>query len=198
MSRGKHWSEDEIKYLKDNYDTKPPRLIANKLNRTQESVRVMIKKLNLSAYSVSNCDYITIWQLSSMINVTALTINNWINTYDDFPVVNKKYYSHVHKLIIFYEILPWLSNHQDLFNTIHMEKYVFGEEPEWLINKRKHDKLTIPKNSKLRYTSQECNMIMNLYKRGQSYNDIAKVLNRSPIAIKKKILALVQNQINHK
>ena len=193
MSRGKRWSEEELNYIKANYDIKSPRLIANKLNRNQESVRVILKRLNLSAYSVSNADYITISQLSKMINVTEKTINNWINTYDDFPIVNKVYYSYVHKLIVFYKLLPWLKNHQDLFNTLHMDKYIFGEEPDWLIAKRNHDKLNMAKNYKLRYTKEECRIIMTMYKRGKSYKEIATTLNRSPTAIKKKILALKQN-----
>ena len=80
--------------------------------------------------------------------------------------------------IRFIDLVNWLKNNQEKWDSRRVELFSLGEEPEWLNIKRKSDE-EIPINRFKKWNQYEDAQIICMYKQGKKHKDIALVLNRS-------------------
>lgn len=64
------------------------------------------------------------------------------------------------------DMLNWLENNQEKFDSRKIDFYALGSEPEWLQDKRKRDK-RLPRNRFKKWTQSENNLLMILYQKGK-------------------------------
>lgn len=74
----RHWSQDEVEYLRAYYGSKPMRSIARKLGRSHQAVRVHASKLGISAEHRDHVDAQTCDAWGAVLGVWSGTITSWI------------------------------------------------------------------------------------------------------------------------
>lgn len=89
-------------------------------------------------------------------------------------------------LIKFDDLVSFLRMHLDVWDSRRVGFYALGQEDEWLLKKREADKL-IPKRKFQKWSTFEDAQAINLFKKGLTYAEIGKELNRSSSSVEHRI-----------
>lgn len=189
MPKGRKWTSEEIEYLHESWGLKPVPSIAKYLNRTEIAVTTKAKRIGLGAASTAD-EFITARQASNLLGVDVHAVTDyWI------PKCGLKARKRVVRIsrkmtmIKFSDLVEWLKNNQDKWDSRRVELYALGMEEDWLKEKRKADmKLPIRRNYK--WTKQEDMIAIHMHKAGYTYKQIGDRLGRSKVAVKKRLSRL--------
>ena len=189
-SRGRDWKQSDIDQLIELWnDPKSGKYsMMNQMRRSWTSIRYKAMKLGLGPREYDT-EYLSMNDICQEMQVSFDRVSNWCK----IGLKRKKSKSGKTRwLIDVDDLLKFLENHQDLFNASLISKYLFYDEPDWLIEKRHKDSTYYPKELRLEYSNEDDKMIQNLFLRGKSDEYIAKELNRtsSAIAGRRRILGL--------
>jgi hypothetical protein len=83
------------------------------------------------------------------------------------------------------DMINWLKNNQEKFDSRKIEFYALGSEPTWLQEKREKDKL-LPRNRFKKWTKPETDLLMICHQKKMKQKDIAKMFGRSLNSIERK------------
>lgn len=184
----KRWSIEDIEMLKDMWGVRKLKYIAEKLGRTETAVALKAKRLGLgSAYTSS--EYLSANQVAEIVGIDRHCVGNWIKNYGlkgKKRVMRKEF---AMWLIKPKDLLKWLENNQDKWNTRKLELFALGQEPQWLKEKRKIDR-EVPKRRFQKWTRNEDLMAIQMFKRGYTCKEIGKHLNRSTNAAERRLSRL--------
>lgn len=115
-------------------------VIAKNTGHTETAVRLKAKRMGLGAMKDASY-YVCAREVSRMMGVDVHKVTDyWVRKYG---LKCKKIKSKKRTLWIFIninELIKFLENHQDLWDSRKVEMYAFGMEPEWLKEKRKRDR----------------------------------------------------------
>ena len=172
------WTKEEETYLSDFWGAKPIEYIAKKLKRTVFSLKVKAVRMRLGPMINNNYELITINDISELLNVSYdRIINKWMKLGLKLQKTkftnNASYYT-----IKWSELIEFLENNQDEWDSRNLEINMLGTEPNWLIEKRKRDKEENPLWYR-RWTEEEIDKAEELYKKGKTYKEISVIINRS-------------------
>jgi len=136
MGLGKKWSEKEIEYLDENWGKSTLVSLSTHLKRTKKAVVLKSKRLKLGASTRAD-EYLTANQVAVLLNINNHTVLRWIKYH--YLKANKKVllYKRRFFLIKHSDLLKWLENNQDKFDSRRIDYLNLGYEPEWLQKKRK-------------------------------------------------------------
>lgn len=186
----KYWTEEEINTLKDLWGTKTIPQIAKKMGRSINSIKIKSTRLKLGAFK-SNSEYLSVTQIARILNIDTHTIlDRWIEKYNlKFKLIAPSGIQKF-KYVNIDDLLEWLKNNQDKWNSTRLEEYGLGVEPKWLKDKRKKD-IEIPKRSYYKWTKAEDNKLIMYYRSGKlTYKQIGEKLNRSENAVDHRLARL--------
>ena len=114
------------------------------------------------------------------MNVSHNRVSNWLK----LGLKYKKNRSGRTKYLISQEdLLDFLKEHQDMFNASEISEYLFINEPDWLVKKRRSDLEYYTDNLRFEYTNEEDKIIVSMFKQGKSNAEIARSLKRTESAI---------------
>ena len=184
-----YWTDIEETFLKENWGMMSLESLAKRLNKSIISVRQKARRLKLGAMTNGDLSILKIDEVGDIMGVNRQTITN---TWTKFGlkirkrVITQKCYYYYIK---WDELLSFLKNNQDLWDSKRVEKYMLGEEYDWLKEKRIKDNNKTQLNIKP-YTPQEDIMILKLLKKKKTYDEIAKIINRTPRAIAMRVYVL--------
>lgn len=194
LGLGKYkWSEEDIRTLKSLYTKHNSKEIAKKLHRTDEEVKIQIKRLDL------NCD---IW------TYTTVEIADLLGT----RRTNVKYYHEAGHLKFrnngdsgkgknvsnTIEIKEFMEKHQDLWCAVKGYKALelFKDKPKWLQEKIEKDKSTGGRKNNRHWSDEEDKKLQELYE-GMEYmstSEISEIMGRSERSIKQRCNVLFLNR----
>ena len=180
------WTNKDINYLRTNYGVISIEKIAKTLNR---SVLAITHKANdLKLGDPVNMD-MSILRINDVCDIMGVSRNTVINYWARLGLKIKKRRLSSKKFIYVIEwpdLLSFLKNNLDVWDSRRVDLYMLGEEYPWLKIKREKDSILAIHFK--RYTYKEDILILKLFKSGKTYKEIAEILNRTPKAIKSRIL----------
>lgn len=135
------WTEDEIKYLKENWGNMPICTLKRKLNkRTKDAIKIKATRLGLGGAKTNSYKYITACQAAKLLGVDRHKILRWINE----GKIKAKFQTLCREqkwwCIEYDYFIKWLEKNQSLYDASRIEEYSLGFEYDWLIKKRITDK----------------------------------------------------------
>lgn len=186
MAQTRNWTEKEKEYLREKYGEMPVPNIARNLKRSIDAVSQKAKHEGLGKQSEAGI-LITANQTAKLIGIDLhVIIDYWIPKYGlKFKQTNLKRNGKT-KIIKMDDLIKWLENNQDIWDSRKLELYALGQEYDWLILKRKKDMLK-PQREKLLWTPTEDATAISMYKRGITNKQIGFALNRSEMGVKKRL-----------
>lgn len=190
MRYGKTWTKEEDLFLEDKVGKWKLETIAEKLGRTVFAVETRMERLGISS-TVLESGKITASELAKSCGVESKTVyNNWIKK-KGLPAIRK-----VTKLKARFWLIDidkfwkWAEQNKDLIDFTRVKDYVLLPQPDWVEMERKRDYKTIPKRKRAKWTKEEENRVIWMYKNNCSFREIAKALQRSETAIRRKVSRL--------
>lgn len=176
----KNWTKEEEEILKELWGDKTPSSIAKKLKRTETAIVIRAKRLKLGPYCQ---EYLTFNNIADLVGMDPHCISEtWKNKGLKYKKYKNKYLVKVENL------LKFMKENQDLWDSRKLEPLIFGKEPKWLKEKRKFDK-TQPKNKFVKWTPTQDNMLIT-YLRKYNYEEIGELLGRSRSSIERRVARL--------
>lgn len=183
------WTKEEEDYLYECWGQYTIEKIASNMKRTVFSVRVKATKMGLGCMSHTNIDQISVATISSILNIrTERITDTWIK-YGLKLRKKKVTKSYGYYCIDIDELMLFLKEYQDLWDSRNLEKNILGNEPDWLLQKRKNDIENPPLEYKV-WSKEELELAKSLLLQGYDYEQISLQVNHSPIGVSGKMREL--------
>lgn len=172
------WTEEEKIILEELWGYQSIESIAKKLKRTPMSLKEQAIKMNLGAMIKNNGEFLTISDINELLNVSRDRITiTWVklglNLKKKRLTKNKSYY-----VVTLEDLIAFLKENQNEWDSRNLEKNILGEEPEWLIKKRMRDLDENPLWYR-KWTEEEIKKAESMFKLGKDYSEISLALGRS-------------------
>lgn len=186
--RGKDWTPKELEYIYETWGEKTIPQIARHLGRSIDAVKVKSTRLGLCSQKWYG-GMMSARKVSELLGVDVHAVcDYWI------PKCGLKgkakrlgRSSKTTTIIMFEDLLLWLENHQDLWDSRRLELNALGTEYEWLVEKRKADAL-LPARKAQKWTSEEDARLIAMFKRGDmTYSEIGIELGRPASGVEHRI-----------
>ena len=191
MGIGRSWSAEEIAYLEEKWGVTSIPAIANKLNRSINSIKCKAQKLGLGRFYHQG-EYVTLHQL--IIAIGQKQNYSYLNERlerDGFPIKYKNMINDKVKVVYIKEFWEWTKINQSKIDFSNFEENMLGPEDEWVKVKRKNDKLKKKTFKTTPWTAQEDRRLeqeLNKYK--YSYKELSEMFNRTEGALQRRICDL--------
>lgn len=191
MGIGRSWSAEEIAYLEEKWGVTSIPAIANKLNRSINSIKCKAQKLGLGRFYHQG-EYVTLHQL--IIAIGQKQNYSYLNERlerDGFPIKYKIMINEKVKVVYIKEFWEWTKINQSKIDFSNFEENMLGPEDEWVKVKRKNDKLKKKTFKTTPWTAQEDRRLeqeLNKYK--YSYKELSEMFNRTEGALQRRICDL--------
>lgn len=186
------WTQEEEKYLAENWGMYSVSTIAKRLGRTENAVIVRKCRLGLGAFLDSG-DYVTWNQLQRAIgynNSSTYKMTSWVAN-RNFPVHTKHVNNNSFRIVYLDEWWDWAEKNRDLLDFSKFEENALGLEPDWVKDKRRHDYEKSRKYKKTPWTKVEDEKLRRLLSKGNyTYDELSKILHRTNGAIQRRICEL--------
>ena len=194
--QNRKWTKEEIEYLQENWGNVNINTIKNKLNRTATAILVKAKRIGLGGASENSYRYITANKAAKLLNCEKHKILKWIHS----GKMKAKFMSLTGKekvwCINFEYFIEFLKANKEKWDSAKMEEYALGQEFDWLVEKRKKDRIKSPVTNY--YTSDDENNIYKLIEEGYTYKQIGIELGRTERAIGTKIRKMYRKKCGRK
>lgn len=187
----KLWSEEDINYLEEKWGIYSIPTIAKNLGRSIDSIRIRAHKLGLGSHRYAR-EEMPLNQFLRALGYSVAPTN--IERFKRIGlqierkvVINKEF-----NFINLKKFWTWAKKNQSKINFARFEELALGEEPAWVYEKRKMDRLNPAKvNVNRIWTKQEERLLLQKVKNGRyTYRELSKDFNRTEAAIKTKLIKL--------
>lgn len=135
----KSWSKEDEKRLIELWGNYSIEYIANELDRTESSITNRVYVLGLEGVKPNFSDGILLTSVEKMLNINRNKIYDWMSLgliVKEKEFLNNKTYQYVERK----DLLRFLEENQDLWDSKLLEENSLGDEPDWLKEKRERDK----------------------------------------------------------
>lgn len=170
------WTKKEEDYLKKCYLSYPIKRIAEKLGRSESSVKHKAGKMGLNHYT----NGFNAKTVARCFNSDVKVVIRWIEKFG-LPckrVICDTQTRYVIDVKVFWK---WAEEHRDIINWSKYESMSMCPESKWLKETVRNYGTS---NTRKKFTEQEIITIKNLLHRGLGYKEIAKEMERSYYSIK--------------
>lgn len=195
-NHNKHWTDEEIKILIDNYGKYSFKTIGKMMGKTAKAVENKKNRLKLGD-SLKYTEYITAKELAKALGRSHTTIRRWINK-NGLPATYKTLiYSQKFYRIKVSKFWSWARLNLNLMKWELYERGLLGKEPMWLDSEIKKYNKKSKINCK-KWTKTDICYLISYYKNGLSLSEISEKLNRTKAAIDKRlrILEIPKRNVN--
>ncbi|MBB6219016.1 transposase [Anaerosolibacter carboniphilus] len=181
---GSRWTQEEVEYLIEKAGSMSLEAIAKRLKRPFASTVAKADELGVANGKMLSHKF-TLNQFSKMVGVAASTVCSWTEMGLEYEI--KKFRTTFEfKMIDIRDFYTWGEQHQDILDTRKFKLNDFGNEPEWLKNKRRADRDRPPNYTKLWAKEEEAQLI-SYHESGLRKEAIAELLGRSISGIQRKM-----------
>lgn len=184
----KRWEEEKERYLEENWGKISLKCIAKNLNKTEGAIRTKAKRLKLGGY-MKNMDGVVFSELVDALGYSkscSLLKKRLIKL--GFPIRRRGKFNIVN-IDSFWE---WAEKNKGALSFAKFERKALGEEPEWVNEKRKADRLNPSNlNHNKKWTKEEDNLLLSKIRTNRyTYKMLSIDLNRTENAIKRRLYDL--------
>lgn len=184
--QNKTWSEEELYFLQDKWGDWSAERIGKSLGRTASAVILKAKSLRLGSFW-KNTEYLNAYNITQLMGIDSHVIERTWKRHG-FKMRRKKIrVKQYFEVIKHKDLMGWLEEHQDLWDSRKVAEYALGTEPEWLKEKRKRDNLITTKSRGTKYTPEEDSKLVMMFKAGKTQAEIGRALNRSEASVNARI-----------
>lgn len=178
------WTEEEILAFKEDwYNENISDKCLSRLHKGRSIIALRNKAMQLGlGHRMQGKSSLTIRDIMSEMNVSKDRVRAWLKKGLKHKIINNKQKRY---FINQKDLLEFLHNHPDLYDASKISDVLFTSEPQWLKNKRKKDRDTYVRKMGVVYTENELKTIISLFKSGQSNEQIAKAVKRTPAGVAK-------------
>lgn len=191
MGQNRNWTREELDYIREVWGEKTVPEIAAKLGRSINAVKIKTVRLGYTGQKWCG-EMMSACKVSELLGVDVHTVTDyWI------PKCNLKAKAkrlgvskRTTTIIMFEDLLSWLQEHLDLWDSRRVPEYALGVEYKWLREKRENDK-QLPARRLQKWASYEDQRLIIMFKRGdRTQAQIAKELNRSLASVNHRLARL--------
>lgn len=188
--RGKRalaWTEDELLFLEECYGQYKLSSIAKKLSRSEYAVELKAKRNGLGPSKTAQ-GFLTARDLARALGVDIHVVTNtWISKYGlkaKKKITNRKARFYQIDIKAFWK---WAEGNQHRFDSRKMEYLSLGDEPSWMVQKRKADQGLAPRRAQ-KWSPCEDALLRQMFTQTYSTNrEIGTRLGRSPHAVANRL-----------
>ena len=183
----RHWTDEEVEILKENYGQVTLRSLMTKLDRSEGAIVNKVAKLKLGRW-YHNLENPTANEFSKATGIATATLIRW-SKYYGFPIKEKRLREHYVKTINIDDFWKWAKTHKNMIEWDKVEKYILGAEPDWVQSARDAAFKAKDKSVKrMNWTKGDDEKLIWMLKQYKyTYPQIAKELGRTHGAIKKRM-----------
>lgn len=180
--KGRRWTKEEVAEFIKNWcdETVNNDSLIRKHNRTWHALQEKAVSLQLGPRK-HNSLYLTIQNICDEMHVSSDRVYRWIA----YGLPTHKGGSKRRKYLIdAKELLDFLEQHQSWFLATSVSRCLFCDEPQWLKDKRVHDKEHDRSKHQIEWTNDEDAKLQQMYHRGATMLEMAKEFHRSETAVR--------------
>lgn len=185
MGINRHWTQEELAYLSDNWGKYSLKTIAKKLKRTETAVKLKASRFGLGPIKDGD-GIMTVSQLLSALGLD----RGWTHHKQrlvrlGLPVHSKVIITKRVDKIKLEDFWKWAEQNKDVVNWSRVEKNILGIEPAWVEERRKIHFYNKPDYARA-WTAAEDDTLRYCVERGYTYQEIANKINRTSDAIRRR------------
>lgn len=186
----KVWSDDELLFLEDHIGMYKVSTIAQKLERSYESVRVKMTRLKI-ANTRQHTGLVTIGELAALLKADRATVRGWTRKHG-LPFSQKiTRKSRKFSFIDPTDFWNWAELHKEKVQFSNIEPQTLLPEPEWVAEERAKDKYIKKKRTYQTWTTKEDDRLVELRNQGYKYKEIGLLMNRSAISVERRYKKII-------
>ena len=187
----REWSEEEINLLYELVGRYKIKTIAKYINRSESTIYDKMQRLGISN-TVSHCSGITLNQLAKIIKKDNKVIKKWIDKGLLKAVKKAVLFKAAFYFIKIENFWIFAKDNKELLNFRKIERNILLPEPLWLDEAIKNEEKSIM--YKNLWTNDDDLELQRLFNLNLSYNDIAKIMNRTYSSITHRANRLCLNK----
>ena len=168
----REWTEQELNYLKSRYLKQPVSVTAEKLNRTECSVKRKAIKIGLRHYYT---DYLSAKLIAKCFGVDITVPIRWIEKLG-LPARKVVCENQTRYLIDPEDFWKWAEEYKNKINWTNFQENSIVPQPNWVHEQKLNFKT---KNHRKKFTEQDRILMMGMLRKGMSYRQIAEVMGRT-------------------
>lgn len=182
------WKPEELEYLQEVWGQKTIPQIARKLGRSVNAVKVKSYRMGLGGQKWYG-EMMSGRKVSELLGVDVHTVCDlWIGKCGLKGA--RKRLGNSQKtttIILFEDLLEWLKEHQDLWDSRRVEPYALGMEYDWLKEKRAADAM-LPERKKQKWTREEDARLVAMFRKGNmTYAQMGDELGRPASGVEHRL-----------
>ena len=183
------YTEKDRMFIEENWGVKSIGAISKQLHRSPSALIRYAENHKIGGSYVTN-ELLTLQDAADILGVNVSTIYKvWIENYN-FPVISKRYNERLVKRVNIDKLRKWCEKNQDRFSAVNVERFALGEEPEWLVEKRKKDYYNSPLKQQWWDKESEAKLLRYAIQ-GLTNKEIGIKMNRSTSSVGNKRRRLV-------
>lgn len=176
----RNWTPEDLEYLEESWGYTSLGAMAKSLQRTESAIRRKAQYMNLGSSRYAGGIMYSPPQIAKMlgkcVKETYRLINEGVIIAKRKKLVNERAYQvHID------DLLEFLKNHPDKWDSRNVEEFAFGIEPDWMKEKRKND-MELPQSQKS-WNKYEESRLMELVREGYSMKEISEEMGRTVNAV---------------
>lgn len=149
----KTWTDEQTEKLCNLWGTKDYQYISRMLGHTEVAIRLKAKRLGLGAVRNAS-DYICAREVSRIMGVDVHTVTDYWTKKLGLPCKRIKGKKRTLYVMVRHDnLIEFLKNNQEIFDSRRIEPYALGCEPDWLHKKRLEDRRIADKHDGTRIKS---------------------------------------------
>ena len=186
----KTWTFKEIEFLKSSWGEISIKKIAKTLNRSVNAIKLKAGRLKLGNW-FEYSEYMTLNQFHQMLFKSPMsdyTVGIWKRA--GMPIRHVRKINKTYQMISLDAFIRWYKKHKTIIDISLTEDGDFGDEPDWLKEKRKADKMARAYKARpwTKLEDDSLKVLLSTYRYG--YREISIRLKRTEGSIKRRMLDL--------
>lgn len=136
MGVRKRWTAKELDTVDKFYGIWEKEKLLKSVHATEEQFAWVVRRHKLG-FQKDRDEYVTMHQVEKIMDITYAATQKFIK--NGLPVIRKTFSEKTYVMVKHEDLINWLEQHQDLWLASKVEYMALGQEPEWLMEKRKKD-----------------------------------------------------------
>ena len=185
------WSKEELDYIREVWGQKTIPEIAKKLGRSINAVKIKTTRMGYTGQKWYG-EMMSARKVSELLGVDVHAVCDYWIPKCGLKAKSKRLgeTQKTTTIIMFEDLLEWLEQHQNLWDSRRVELYGLGMEYDWLVAKRKEDALK-PARKAQKWTPEEDQRLVSMFRRGGMTNaEMGAVLGRPASGVEHRLLRL--------